>query len=122
MHVEEKALRDVGDGKKARPRNEFLDEAQAVFAEVDALPPTAGLLQKWRKEMFKGDGDWMLRCLRDLAPRGALGKGDSYAFKALQNQAAGNGNGRASPAKKLPVGATQEMLDEARLWDEMEGT
>lgn len=93
---EETARGDVETWKSARPRNEFIDAAVAVFVEVDALPTAAGLLQKWRKELFKGDGAWMLRGLRDLAPRGVLGKGDGYVFKALENFAAGRppGNGR----------------------------
>lgn len=108
---------------KKRARNEFADAAQAIFSEVDAIPPSVGLLQKWRKELFKDNSEWMLRTLQALAPRGVLGRGEGYLFTVLQNAAAGNGsNGRASPPKKLPTGATQAQLDEARLFDEMEGT
>jgi hypothetical protein len=85
--------------KRRRKANPFVDSAWATYDTVDAPRPPAGLLMKWRKELFKGDSEWMLRALAGLSPRGALSKGDSYVYKALSNLV---GNGQAEPAPETP--------------------
>ena len=77
----------LASGKKPRPRDLVIDSAWEVYDEVEAVRPAGGLLAKWRKDLFRGNGEWMLRVLRDLASRGALSKGDGYVSQALAGYA-----------------------------------
>lgn len=99
--------------KKLTPQQEFIDSAWKTYDDVGAMRPPAALLAKWARDYFKGNYAWMLRSLAEMAPRGALSKGDAYVGTALKNIAEGKSFAPAKPVDErqwVPVGTLDEDL------------
>ncbi len=99
--------------KKLTPQQEFIDSAWQTYDDAGAMRPPAALLAMWAKDYFKRNYAWMLRSLADMAPRGALSKGDGYVSVALKNIAEGKSFAPAKPVDErqwVPVGTLDDDL------------
>ena len=99
--------------KKLTPQQEFIDSAWKTYDDCGGIRPPAALLAKWARDYFKGNYAWMLRSLAEMAPRGALSKGDAYVGTALKNIAEGKSFAPAKPVDErqwVPVGTLDEDL------------
>jgi len=99
--------------KTLTPQQAFIDSSWKTYDDVGAMRPPAALLAKWARDYFKGNYAWMLRSLAEMAPRGALSKGDAYVGTALKNIAEGKSFAPAKPVDErqwVPVGTLDEDL------------